>query len=226
MSELAVAYDLSSKDRNNPYSLVSKMPSVIAERFLVIPNEILELSDSELKTKAKIDLELERLRVSFWTEFDRSDRTETPMNVNNIVSGVCAPTYFTKHILVNSFKLAYICRPPSNIAIAAEELLLFSMEQVREIMALPHTDEKGRVDARLAKVKIDAFREIYNRVKGMVVQRVEQKNLNVNVNQQSVAQPKSVDEINQRLAELEKSTVLELDVTPQLEVASEQQEEK
>lgn len=200
----------------------SILPLAMLVPFEAIPVEMHELADDDLKRRAKTDVELERLRVAFWEEHDRATRTNTKMVLTNMISGVCTPSYFIKHISSNSYKMAYVVRPPTNIWVATNETLLYAIEEMRSILAIPNHDSKGRVNTALIKEKVNLYRELYNRVKGMTVQKVQvdQRNLNVNVNNKSAPQAASLDEIEDKIRHLEES----LSVTP-IEVKSDESKE-
>lgn len=206
-------YELSSKDKSDPDSLISRLPSLLALKLGAVPNEVLEMSDDELRKLAKVSVDVERLRIALWQEYERANRTNTSMQIGNIFSGLCPREAFLNRIIQNSYTMAYMCRPPLNIAIAIEEALLLSIEQMRSILLHPHVDERGRFDGKAASLKLQLYKELHARAKGMVVQKVEQKNLHLHADADTPL-PKSVDEINKRLAELESKT----DITPVLQI--------
>ena len=210
VNSAVVTYDLSIKDKSEPDSLISRLPTVLSERLNVIPNSILELSDTDLRKSGKLGVDEERLRISMWQEYYRACDSNRSMTLNNIYEGICSREHLLRSVIMNSYSFAYLCRPPLNLAIAAEEALLLGIEQVRDILSQPHVDAQGKFNASLGKLKLDAYKELHARVKGMVVQKIESKSAVVHVD----AQPKSVDEINQRLAELESKANPQIDITP------------
>ena len=216
-------------DRNNPHSVINLSPPPLADAITKIPSDVWGLTTREIRDrfrKSKYDdfTEVEeRLRLSFWKEYDSCIKERRKIQLGNITAGVCLLTFFTKHVLTNSDRLAYILTPPQDYLKAMEELLHMGLEQMKEIMLLPLYDDKGKADAKLAHVKLQLFNSIQDRVRGAVVQKTESKTMNLNLEGQAppmteVAKLDSLEEINRRLAELEgmssPTSSEAIDVTP------------
>jgi hypothetical protein len=186
--------DIVLREESNPRSVINLVPPYLQTQIKVIPEEFLDMEEEELKVAGRCDIVENRLKHSFWHEYTNAQLKGRSMNLVNVYSGVCSSHYFKNSIIHNSYKLAYILIPPASYRIALDELLSISLEQIRDIMTTPHRDAKGKVDAKLAAVKVKIADSIIMRVKGAVVQKVEQKNLNVNVD---------VEDYDEKLRELE-----------------------
>lgn len=195
------------KDVNNPRSVINITPSSVSNAIRYIPETVFAMGEKELKEHAKPTEIEERLRISFWNEYDRAQHTMKAMNLSNVYGGVCSQTHFLKNIVSNSFKLAYILTPPTDYQLRIEEMLNFSLDQVRDILAQPHVFPDGAPNPKMADVKVKIFESLLERVKGAVAQRVESKNLNVNVEAGRSVQKADVitspDEIDKKIRELE-----------------------
>ena len=196
------------RDRDNPRSVINIVPSSISNALSYIPDSIFEMSVAELKKIVEPGVEAERLRVAFWKEYDQAQISKKNMNISNIYQGTCTQNWFLKKYVGNSFNLAYIMTPPLDYETSMMESLNYGIEQVREILALPHIDEKGKINAKLADVKVKIVESLLERVKGAVVSRVESRNLNVIVekpNVPSIAEDSTpkLEEIKERLKLLE-----------------------
>jgi hypothetical protein len=172
--------DVDLMDATHPSSLVNKLPSFISNSIRVIPDSILSLDEELLKKEGRCDIVESRLRQSFWLEYDRACMRGGKMNVSAIYSGVCSRKHFHS-ILSNTFKVAYVIRPPINYKVALHELLTIGIEQMRQILITPHIDEDGKFNSSHANQKLKIMETVFERALGAVVQRVEQKNLNVSV---------------------------------------------
>jgi len=207
MSNLVATDQIGLRDKSNPRSLVNIVPLSVSKAIDVIPDSIFEMTDGEIRKIGKIDQTEELLRINFWLEYDRAQMGNRKMNITNVICGVCSLQYFQKNIVSNSFKMAYIARPPIEYTLQIEDLLRISLEQMRDILLLPHVKPDGSVDAKLADVKTRIHDSVELRARGAVPHRVETKNLNVNVDSQQTPlqrqEPLSLDDINKRLLELE-----------------------
>jgi hypothetical protein len=228
------AVKVAIKDKSNPTSLINLSPSSLASRIGAIPDELFEARPDELAEKFRkerrdkngkliynkeTEIE-EKLRISFWREYDRAAGRGHPMNMERICSGVCHIQQFQK-VITNSYRLAYICTPPDDYVTTMQELLTIGLDQLRDIILLPHVDDKGAPITRMCDVKMKIIDNVLTRVKGAVTQRVETKNLNLNVEQTNVgpsdiASVTDPNEIDRRLKELlsSDSSSETIDVTP------------
>ncbi len=145
---------------------------------------------------------LNRLRIAFWREYERAQSTKTMMLLANITSGIVSYQVFKKHFESHATRMAFIITPPQDYDTVIAEMFSIGLEQMRDILVSPHVDEQGKINTRLADVKIRIVESLHSRIKGGVVQRVEQKNLNVNVNKESNQALQSMEDIDKRLAEL------------------------
>lgn len=199
--------NLTIKDKEDPRSLINILPSFVADRIDAIPEQVLTMGEAELCRRMEPDAFDEMLRLAFWNEYNLAQAGNRKMNMSNVYSGVCTYQLFQKAIS-NSFKLAYYIMPPPTTGLRLEYLMNKGLDQIEKILDLPHQKPDGTPDARMADVKFKITQDLINRVKGQVVQRVEVKSQNLNVNAdvsaQSIPQaPQDMDAINQRLAELE-----------------------
>lgn len=196
------------KDTSNPRSIINLTPSSVSNAIGYIPESIFELGERELKQAAKPTEIEERLRYSFWREYDQAQSALRRINLANIYGGVCSQTHFLKNIVSNSFKLAYILTPPLDYEVQMQELLGLGLEQLRDILLQPHVDDNGKPNPKMADVKQKIVESLHLRVKGAVPYRMETKNLNVNVDgskqgQLSSKSNISISEIDRELQELE-----------------------
>lgn len=154
-----------------------------------------------------------RLRLRFWDEYDRAQQKMDPMNMRNIFSGICFQEFFYKHYLRRPEKVAWLLTPPVSYQVKMEEALAFGIEQMRDILQLEHTTEGGSHNVKLMALKMKIVAMLDVRINGSVVQRVEQKNLNLNYEARSVdqaIQDLTMEEIEAQIAKLEKRDLKKL----------------
>lgn len=132
-----------------------------------------------------------RLRLSFWNEYERAQTEQLDgMRVSNIHNGICTHQYFLERYLQQPERVAWLLCPPTNYEKALDEALCFGVEQLREILALPLYDAKGKLNTALASLKERIVSRLDERKNGSIVQR----SLSV-----AVGDGKLDDELKQRL---------------------------
>jgi hypothetical protein len=197
-------------DHDNPRSLINIVPERVSERIKEIPPELFQLEPKELEKltpKKEFTLTDSRLRTAFWIEYGRSQEVMKNMRMDNVYGGICTAPYFYQTVLLDKVRLAYILQPPTNYNIAMEEALHLGVDRLREILDLPIIDENGKPNPKVADVILKTVQMLDMRVKGAIIQRIEQKNLNVSVDAKKmnnqIDEAQSVDEIDRKLRELE-----------------------
>ena len=205
MLEEAAYPELEITNESNPKSLVNLLPASISSYLRAIPESVWLETEDELCKKGKCNEYDELLRHAFWLEYDRAIRSGNKMNPVSIFGGVVSRSTFFKEVIANTFRLAYMCTPPTDYNTRLEELLTLGLKQYREILTLPNINAKGFVDSRLVAVKQRIIEDVANRRRGQVIQRVEvqSKNLNVNVEHTTKHAAKTVEELEAEVRALE-----------------------
>lgn len=150
-----------------------------------------------------------RLRLKFWFEYDRVVLYQgtKKMIAANFLAGVCTDDFFYNSYLKNTVRVSWLLCPPTSYITKAKEGLDYGLDQIREILQMP-IEVNGRRDLRLAALKITIVKMLDDRVQGSVVQRVEQKTTQVNVNTTAgeinqIAREMSMEEIERKIAALQ-----------------------
>lgn len=195
-------------DPNHPRSIINLVPVAVANAIQRLPTEWVECSEEELKAlfqerKVKMTALEDRIRFMFWKEYDNAQSNMRQMIMTHVYSGVCSRDYFYA-MLQHKEKVAWLLCPPVDYMIGAEEALTFGLEQLRDILARPHVGIMGVVDAKAAAIKLEIVKMLDLRVKGAIVQTTRNLNVNMNANKPVVAVAPKIEDVDNRIKELEK----------------------
>lgn len=209
------ALEISLSDEANPRSVFNLVPKVVGERFRLYLKE-----HGELFNKDEVQLHKylhkfaqdpnpvdNRLRLKFWIEYERAQMDEaSKMNMTSVIGGICTREFFYDSYLTKPERVAWLLCPPTNYMIKVSEALEYAIEEMRDILAIPHITEdvngKKRVNTALMANKLKIFELMHNIVKGVPVQR--NMNLNVTTTDPSLMPPSpvSMEELEKQLSEL------------------------
>jgi len=238
--ETASKVELEYFNAENKRSLYNIAPDCVrpalnnthVKNFLMLP-------ETELRAKLKPNTTLCRLRISFWREFDRAQARLDTMKVQRVVSGICSLEEF-RHIVVNTNHIAWLLKPPTDYVNAMEEALVFGIERLREILEIPlikseyqRSGEKEwelleSMDIDAANVILKTVALLDMRVKGALVQKVEQKvvsenrnitaNLNATISNIQLQSQLAPEELDKKLLRLQKDIAKSTNVTKPLTI--------
>ena len=199
--------ELSIKDKNNPKSLVNMLPSWLGQLIQAIPEQVLQMNEDELERKiGNISATTYRLRISFWEEYSRAIRmNKKTMNMSNIYGGLSDGASFQRDLTANSFRLAFLLKSPVEFNVALEEICLMGMNELRKIMIQPIVDDEGKVDSKLAQVKLKIWQDAMDRRRGHVLKQIDVKSQNLHLHSHRTveeAPPLSAEEVEYQLKEL------------------------
>lgn len=209
IAKAQVPQDVNIVDKTDPRSLLNIVPPVVAQAIERIPDDLFKKTEEELremmplKRFTSVD---RRLRTSFWREYNQAQDQKRMMNITNIFAGICSRTHFYGNALEEKVRLAYLLLPPLEYQIAMEESLLYSIEQLREAIEVAFDEFKKSKNPKMLDVIVKVTQMYDTRVKGAVIQKVEQKNLNVNMDAPSDqdAPPANIEDIDRKIEELHK----------------------
>lgn len=207
-------------DINNPNAvihLVSEIPTLYAaiKRVIIEAPDLLAMDESTLLNHTHPTVTLSRLRMSFWTEYDNAASSGRKMKGSQVFGGIVTNANFRVMIKDNN-KVAYLLCPPTNYVVQMKEALNAGAELIRQMFTAKIIDDDGNLMPRAADVVLKAFALLDMRVKGAIVQKVDQRTLSYNVNRdvtpnQGLAMPKTLAELQAQLLlvqqQLESSSV-------------------
>jgi hypothetical protein len=179
-----------------------------------VPPEYLEMTPRELEklSRRKAFSSTDRaIRVNFWNEYTRASAKGCTMRVAHIVQGVCSPAHFHSTFLREPARVAFMLIPPVEFNQMKKILSEQAMETIQEIMDTPHLDAEGKINSKVMDAKLKAAALAIQLDQGAIVQRIENKNLNMNASisvEDKRTTPQSMEEIEARLAELDRPTLV------------------
>lgn len=149
------------------------------------------------------------LKKRLWAKFYDCESTGIyKMKNTDIFGEVCSGPYFYQDVITNPVRVAWLISPPIDTATLVEEAFHYSFQKIRDgVLKLPVTEKTA---GHLIKV----FQIFADRHLGPVVQRIESKNLNVEVDGNKNADPIDPKAIEEKLNELKTKLVPSRDVTP------------
>jgi hypothetical protein len=166
---------------------------------------------------------LRLLRHAFWKEYENALATDRAMRMTHIWQGITASSGQFYNMMKREEFALFIFIKPVKQEMEERYLLSLSMERMEDLLSAKCVEEitdkdgkKHRVitDAKGAKVQLELYKHLDERVQGGVVKQVnvksEQKSLNLNVNQDTktinVNDFSNMNEINAQLMELREKT--------------------
>lgn len=202
------------KDEDNPRSIVNIVSDRLKASILRVPDEYLNQDPDDLlrmlkKSGYRPSATDNRLRLSFWREYERAQDLQAQIVISNVHGNFISRQYFYFGFATNPKRLAWMLTPPLDYALSMEEALLHGVDRIREILDMPLYNKAGAPDPKVAGVIIEAVKVLDTRVKGAVIQKIAQTNLHVNVDKSTRGArfneaPEDMETLNKRLGELER----------------------
>lgn len=181
-----------------------RFPEKLRESINSIPQELLEMTDEQMREEFRPTMVDEKLRSAFWRQVNNLERNGKAFKANELCRDVCNEAYFYSKVMKNHKKMAYMIQPITRYEVQTEALLNVGMSRLEQIITMDITtprkqfagyDSDGKetfeykqvVDPIKAKVLLDAINKLEDRVKGSAVQR------SVNVNSKTESEPVAYD---------------------------------
>lgn len=172
---------------------------VLVERFKEVPEEILTMPDMELTKNFKVSTVdfLLRRKISEMVGKARASGVDVKLETIQVCNGICSRDYFYRRCLRNHFKLSWYFIPMESHDDLIADGFYHAIRRVRdEVLNMPLTD-------KTAPVILKALEFFANRHLGPMLQRIEQKNLNVNVDgTRAVTEAINPDQLMQKYEDL------------------------
>ena len=173
-----------------------------------IPEELHLKDEVELGKMLKATPLDYALKKQLWTRFYECERNGVyKLKTTDLYGGLCANSYFYKELINNPIRVAWLVTPPINTEALLEEAFKFSFQRVRDdILTMPVTE-------KTAPILLKAFQYFADRHLGPMIQRLETKNLNVEVQGGKMETPTDPYEMEAKLKEIRAKLLPMRDVT-------------
>ena len=196
------SYAISYLDRDSERALYNISPENIKKQLRNGGvQKYLKMDEDKLKEQLNPTVHNNRLRISFWKEYDLAQSEGRDIAEVNIYRGICTLEKYEASL--KSTKLAaWVLTPPTNYVVAMEESLSQGIDKMREILEMPlyitefKKNENGEIErlnlpnTKVAELVIKTVNMLDLRVKGAVIKQIEQRitqtskstNANININ--------------------------------------------
>lgn len=198
--------ELDIKDPSDERSIYSMVPKFVKDAIDHVQDKTLGLTEKKLLKRLNDHnfdeheiMMISMLRTSFWHEYHKSiSMNLKSLNMAQVYGAVTTSKVF-REIVKDQYALAFILTPPVDYEIGQRSLLEKISEWEYKIMNLEYvwkdpTTGQSHIDTKLIAEQRKIAEDVKNRVKGMVVTRVENKNLNVNVDTKAETRDVTPDE--------------------------------
>ncbi len=196
--------------------------SVIGKDDYLLQDAIIKCSENLVsKTEAAITDNAQPthvdmlLRISFWEEITNAIHENRNFSERAVYNGVCSHSYWKTLRDSNEDKFTYILIPVKSYARTNKLLLALGQQKLIEILSAdPFIKGQGSghrrmLDPKVAKVQLEAYKLVEERIYGKAVQRVQQHN--INESKPSEESTVTIDQLKKEIAELEGKTVIQIE---------------
>lgn len=196
------------KDLENPRSIINLVPPTLKKTLSAIPDEWLGRDEGDFleHVQPKVTPVLRRLRQKFWEEYNHVQEKNLPqITVGQVVRGICSSEHFFREIAHNPKSLAYILIPTCAQKVAYNDGIHLSLSSAIKWLENPPVEEDGKPGYKTMETILKYLQFFHTALHGSAVQRIEQKNLNLNIDTSKQSEL-SLDDVKKRLQELEQKS--------------------
>lgn len=191
-------------DAGNPDALINKLPQRLVPIFHRVRDKLprtLLADEPDVRRYCDPTERDERVRLSFWDEYNASTACGKRMSLQSIITGCCSWESWITAYEPHDKRMLWIFTPPASYVGMMRQILYKGTERLLEIMNLPMLTEDGKVDVKVANLVLRAWQLADMRVKGAVTQKVqiEQKSMNLNLNSNT---DEAVNQMRSRMSEM------------------------
>lgn len=177
--------DMSLLDKSNPCSLLNMAPEpMIPLIYNVIERapKLMLYPDIALRHHCDPDERDDRLRLTFWDEYNLATSLGRRMTLRAVINKVCTFPIWNNYYAQKHLKILWIITPPRDYNLSLRQIHAHGMERLEEIMKLPMKGKNGETDYRAVGLILKTFQLVDLRVKGAILQKfqIQQQNLNIN----------------------------------------------
>jgi len=183
----------------------SILPKQVQKLLKSVPKYLFEMSFEDLECEVRPTAQLNRIRLSFWREYDLATGDLRDMEISNISENLQMPVVVIMREIADPARLETVLQPPSTYDNFLDEALERGARKLREIFELDLVDPvTGQRDHKAMDLMLKVYALLDMRKHGGIVQK--QMNLNVEMNEKKVkglVRTMDMSEIDAKIRELE-----------------------
>lgn len=175
-------------DIQNPRSLINLLPDIVREKLLdhyQTDPQLFTLGEDQLQRHLRTNnMSVARndnlLRQKFWEEYYTVQVERLPkMRISFLYGRILTNEAF--HAFLNSpTRLAWVACPFADDLIKKREMLDFILEELRDAVSKPHTNEKGMMIPSAVREKANVYKMIHEILHGAATQRIHSVSVTAN----------------------------------------------
>lgn len=183
-------------DRTSPTSLFvlapEEMHATMEECFLRMPRLVMQ-HEAEIRRVCNPTPRDDYVRLNFWDEYNKATSFDPPrrMTWKGILKNAITREAFDATYIGNRHKMIWLITPPKSYADTMKRILNRSLDKLTEVLDQPIINAAGQLDHKLIDKIIKIAQIADHRVKGAIPQYIHQKNLNMNIDGNVLAQAAS-----------------------------------
>lgn len=167
-------------DRNVINMVSKKLRETVIDIYQRHP-EWQTTSELELRDMLMPSLMADRMRISFWEEYQRAQDRGVHMMMSKVYDPFMTLQTFYGNFIKKDSNVAWMISPPSEHFLSMKADLYQGKDELGKVLRMKLFDENGDLKIEQAKVFIKVFEIYSNRIYGSAIQRIEQKTANINL---------------------------------------------
>jgi hypothetical protein len=210
-----------SDDESDEYSVVNLVSERLAQAIRAVPQELLDLTEGELKSRVNPTQTEYQLRVSFWREFENVfTKGRKKIISREVFGGICTEGHFYR-ILGDPGKVAWLVKPMEAYDKQIEAIQVRLLDRLWKLSEMELEDPKkpGVISTKRVDIFLKVFDRVSARKRAMVVKHMPAPKGQKQLLPSSSTTPKqvvpsSIRDIRARIAELDAVVVSPAAVPP------------
>jgi hypothetical protein len=161
-------------DNDNPDSVLNKLSDSMRAKIYRLSKDqpdLFQLPEADLKKRCRPTESMNRIRLSFWLEYDASCSSRRNMGMDRVYAGCVTKEYFYGKFMDTAECVAWMLCPPVAFEKSLMETISTGHARLREVLDAPLMDGKGQVNIKLAELMLKIVIASENRLMGTVVSR-------------------------------------------------------
>jgi hypothetical protein len=160
-------------DEKNPRSVINLVWKEFAAKLRarsIGMERYFQMGERQLRRLVKPELNLQLLRMRFWTEYDLAQVHDRKIRRADLLRGICSDEAFENHVRDDG-SIAYLLTPPPRYLSRLEVMMNIGLDELADILTLPN-EVDGKLDKGLMAIKVKIWELLDEKVRGATVQRL------------------------------------------------------